>query len=77
MRWSLAPTDEFVGVSCICLVFVCFGDERFRWTVCQGCVGTDLRNTPTRHESDYERTRGWNSSALLRIGSSILTLVSG
>ncbi len=32
------------AVSCICLVFVCFGDERFRWTVCQGC-----RYGPSKH----------------------------
>ena len=40
-------------------------------------VGRNLRNARTRHERDYERTYGWGSSAILRIGSSILTLVSG
>ena len=40
-------------------------------------VGADLRNARTRDERDDERTRGRDSSALLRIGSRILTLVSG
>ena len=42
-----------------------------------GAVGTEPRDARTRHERDYERTCGWDSSALLRISSSILTFVSG
>ena len=34
-------------------------------------VGADLRNARTRDVRDYDRTRGWDSSALLRIGSRI------
>jgi hypothetical protein len=72
----IPPSDEIVGVSCIWLVFVCSGDERFRWTVSQSCRYAPSKCS-TRHECDYDRTCGWVSSAILRIRGSILTLVSG
>ena len=43
--------------SCIWLVFVCSGDERFRWTVCQGrWYGPSRRSYPPR---TLLRTNAW------------------
>jgi hypothetical protein len=38
MRWSIAPTDEFVGVSCICLVFVESGKARLAASAEEGAT---------------------------------------
>ena len=57
MPWPIALTDGIVGVSCIWLVFVCSGDERFRWTVCQGRrYGPSRRSYPPR---TLLRTNAW------------------